>query len=165
MRKLAEMFVLWWEYNVTNLCYKNNDIALLVLSADIVSVDDDFLTKLKLAYSSCPYFSDEIKARWKSCGLVKSSIALYTYDRLVIPRPAQDLRILLHTEYHDNVGHPNWGRLLANLLKRFWWERMSFDCKSTAEIVLFAIVRNPDVKIRLLCLPSLCLNIRGKLLA
>ena len=103
----------------------------MVLSADIVSVDDDFLTKLKSAYSSCPYFSDKIKARWKSHGFVKSIEGLYTYhDRLVIPRPAQDLRILLLTEYHDNVGHPNWRRLLANLLKRFWWERMSFDCKN-----------------------------------
>ena len=49
---------------------------------------------------------------------------------LVIPRPVQDLRILLLTEYHDNVGHPNWLRLLATLLKRLWWERMSFDCKA-----------------------------------
>jgi hypothetical protein len=56
---------------------------------------------------------------------------LYTYhDRLVIPRPAQDLRILLLIEYHDNVGLPIWRRLLATLLKSFWWERMSFDCKT-----------------------------------
>jgi hypothetical protein len=64
----------------------------LVLSADTFSVDDDFLPKLKSAYSSCPYFSGEIKARLKSHGLVKSSNGLYTYhDRLVIPRPVQDL--------------------------------------------------------------------------
>jgi hypothetical protein len=37
---------------------------------------------------------------------------------------------LLLPEYHDNDGHPNWRRLLATLLKRFWWERMSFDCKA-----------------------------------
>ena len=62
---------------------KNNDNALLVFSTDIFSVDDDFLTKLNSAYSSCPYFSDEIKARWKSHGLVKSSNGFYTYhDRL-----------------------------------------------------------------------------------
>ena len=29
----------------------------------------------------------------------------------------------------DNVGNPNWHRLFATLLTRFWWERMSFDCK------------------------------------
>jgi len=40
------------------------------------------------------------------------------------------MRILLLTEYHDNVGHFNWRRLLATFLKRFWWERMSFDCKA-----------------------------------
>jgi hypothetical protein len=116
--RLAEMFALCCDGNVPDLCYQSNDIALLVLSADSVSVDDDFLTKLKSAYSSCPYCSDEIKARCKSHGLVKSSNGLYTYhDRFVIPRPAQDPRILLLTEYHDNAGHPNWRRLLANLLK------------------------------------------------
>jgi hypothetical protein len=63
--------------------------------------------------------------------LDKSTEGLYTYhDRLVIPRPAQDLRILLLNEYHDNAGHPNWRRLLTNLLKCFWWERLSFDCKN-----------------------------------
>ena len=114
------MIALWWDGNVPHMCYQNNETTLLVLSANTVSVDDDFLTKLKSAYSSCPYFSDEFKARWKSHGLVKSSNGLYTYhDRLVIPRLAQDLRILLLTEYHNNVGHPNWRRLLANLLKRF----------------------------------------------
>jgi hypothetical protein len=56
---------------------------------------------------------------------------LYTYyARLVIPRPAQDLHILLLTEYLDNIGHPNWCRLLATLLKRFLWERMLFDGKA-----------------------------------
>jgi hypothetical protein len=36
---------------------------------------------------------------------------------------------LLLTEYHDNAGHPNRRRLLANLLKRFGCERMPFDCE------------------------------------
>ncbi len=63
LRKPAEMFALCWDGNVLDMCYQNNDIALLVLSTDTVPVDDDFLTKLKSAYSSCPYFSDEIKAR------------------------------------------------------------------------------------------------------
>ena len=103
---------------------------MLVLSADIVSVDDDYLTKLKTAYSACSYFVDE-KTRWKGHGLIMSSDGLYTYhDRLVIPRQAQDLRILLLTEYHDNVGHPNWRRLLATLLKRVGRERMFFYCKA-----------------------------------
>jgi len=54
---------------------------------------------------------------------------MYTHhDR--IARPAQDMRIVLLTEYHDNAGHPNWRRLLASLLKPFWWERMTFDCKN-----------------------------------
>ena len=131
LRMPAELYALWWDGKVPDLCYQSNDASLLVLSADMISVDDDFLTKLKNAYSSCSYFADEANARWKSHGLTKSSEGLYTYhDRLVIPRPAQELRNLLLTEYHDNAGHPNWRRLLASLLKRFWWERISFDCKA-----------------------------------
>jgi hypothetical protein len=116
---LVEMFALWWGVKVRDLCYQSNDIVLLVLSEDIVSVDDGFLSKLKTDYSSCSYFADE-KTRWKHYGLIKSYDGLYTYhERLVILRPAQDLRILLLTEYHDNAGHPNMRRLLATLLKRF----------------------------------------------
>jgi hypothetical protein len=63
--------------------------------------------------------------------LIKLSDGLYTYhDRLVIPCPAQDLRILLLTQYHDNDSYLNWRRLLVTLLKWFWWERISFDCKA-----------------------------------
>jgi len=59
MRKPFEMFAIWWDGNVPDFCYQNNNTVLLVLLADIVSVDDDFLTKLKVAYSSCSYFSNE----------------------------------------------------------------------------------------------------------
>ena len=63
LRTPAEMFALLWDGNVPDLCYQNSDTALLVIFEDTVFVDDHFLTKLKSAYSSCPYFSDEIKAR------------------------------------------------------------------------------------------------------
>ena len=33
-------------------------------------------------------------------------------------------------EYHDSVGHPNYRRLMAPLPKRYWWDKMAFDCKS-----------------------------------
>ena len=99
LRRPVEMFALSWDGKVPDLCYQSNDIALLLLSADTVSVDDGFLTKLKTAYSSCSHFTDE-KTRWKGHGLIKSFDGqLYTYhDRLVIPRPAQDLRFLLLTK-------------------------------------------------------------------
>jgi hypothetical protein len=54
------MFALWWDGKVPDLCYQNNYVALLVLCADNISVDNDFLTKLKSAYSSFPYFSDKL---------------------------------------------------------------------------------------------------------
>ena len=126
----SRMCAIQWDGQVPDLCYQNNDTTLLVLLADIIFVDDD-LTKLKSTYSSCPYFFGEIKARWKVHSLITSCDSLYTcHERLVILRPAQDLCILLLTEYHDNVGHPNWRRLLASLLKHFVWERMLFDCKN-----------------------------------
>ncbi len=77
---------------------------MLVLSADTVSVDDDFLTNLMTEYSSCSYFADE-RTQWKGNGLIKSSDSLYSYhDRLVIPRLAQDMCILLLTECSYNVA-------------------------------------------------------------
>ena len=116
MRMPVEMFALSWDGKILDLCYQGNDTKMPVLSAGIVSVDDGFLTKLKTVYSLCSYFANE-KTRWKGHGPIKSSNGLYTYhDRLVMPRPTQDLCILLLTEYHDNVGHPNWRRLLATLL-------------------------------------------------
>ena len=115
LRKPIEMFDLWFDGKVPDLClYQINDNQLLVLLVNTVSVDDGFLIKLKTAYSWCSYFADE-NTRWKGHGLIKSCDGLYNYhDRLVIPRPVQDMRILLLTEYHDNVGHPNWRRFTAN---------------------------------------------------
>ena len=53
LRRLVEMFALWWDGKVPDICYQSNKTSLLVLSADTVSVDNDFLTKLKNSYSSC----------------------------------------------------------------------------------------------------------------
>jgi hypothetical protein len=59
LRRPVEMFALWWDGKVPNLCYQSNETSLLVLSADNVSIDDDFMTKQKNSYSSCSYFADE----------------------------------------------------------------------------------------------------------
>ncbi len=127
LRRTLEMVALRWDEYVPNLWYQSNNTAFLVLSADIVSVVDGFMTKLKTTYSSCSYISDE-RTRWKGHGLIKSFDGLYTYhDMLAIPRPAQDMRILMLTKYHDNVGHSYWRRISATLC---FCERMSFDCKS-----------------------------------
>jgi hypothetical protein len=47
----------------------------------------------------------------------------------VIPRPANALTKALLFEYHDNVGHPYCRRLMASLLKRYWWDEITLDCK------------------------------------
>ena len=59
MRMPDEVFALWWDGKVLDMCYQSIDTTLLVLSVDTVSVDDGSLTKLKIAYSSCSYFADE----------------------------------------------------------------------------------------------------------
>ena len=42
------------------IIYNGNDPALLVLSTfELLNIDDDFLSQLKGAYSSCKYFSDD----------------------------------------------------------------------------------------------------------
>jgi hypothetical protein len=33
-------------------------------------------------------------------------------------------------EYQDNVDSSNDRCLIASLLKRFWWDKMTFDCKA-----------------------------------
>ena len=61
----------------------------------------------------------------------KSTDGLFRYhNRVVIPRLALALIKALLFEYHDNASHPNYRRLMASLLKRFWWDRMTSDCKS-----------------------------------
>jgi hypothetical protein len=91
LRMLVEMSTFWWDEKVLDMCYQINDTGLLVLLADSISIDDDFLTKLKTAYFSCSYFANE-KTRWKGHVLIKSFDGLYTYhDQLLIPR-AYDTR-------------------------------------------------------------------------
>jgi hypothetical protein len=55
------------------------------------------------------------------------------HNRVVIPRQALALIKALLLKYHDNVGYPNYRRLMASLLKRFWWDKMTFDCKSRCQ--------------------------------
>ena len=104
-----------------NIIYNGNDPALLALPTfQSLNVDDDFLSKLKEAYSSCNYFFDENICRRKRQLIEKSPDGLFRYHhREVIPRPSLALIESLLVEYHDNVGHPNYRRLMASLLKRF----------------------------------------------
>ena len=113
MRRPDEMFALWWDGKVPDLCYQCNETSLLVLSADTVSVDDDFLTNWKFLVFLFRWW---INARWKGHGLTRSSNGLYTHHgRLFIPRLAQDLCILLLSECSYNVGHQEWQHMLTTL--------------------------------------------------
>ncbi len=51
------------------------------------------------------------------------------HHRVVISRPAEALKKVMLLKYHDNVGHPNYRRLMDSILKRYWWDKMVFDYK------------------------------------
>ena len=66
------------------------------------------------------------------------------HHRVVIARSASVLIKALLVEYHDNAGHPNYRRLMASLPKRFWWNKMTFDCKSHCQRCIVCNRVNPD---------------------
>ncbi len=98
-----------------------NDPALLALSTlETLNVDEDFLSKLKRAYSICNYFFDE-NIEWRLRRRIEKSFdGLFSryHNRVVIPvRQVLWLKALL-IEYHGNVGPFNYRRLMASLIRR-----------------------------------------------
>ncbi len=115
--------------------YNGNDPSLLAPSTlESLNVDDDFLPRLKGAYSTCHYFSDENIYRKKRRLIEQSSDGLFRYhNHIVIPHPTLASIKALLIEYDDNDGHSNYRRLMASLLRRFWWDKTTFGCKSHCE--------------------------------
>jgi hypothetical protein len=113
---------LWWDGNVPDIIYNGSDPVLLALTKfQELYVDDDFMSQLKGAYSLFNYISDKNIGRRKRYVTEKPSDGLFRYHhRVVIPRPTLFLIKALFVEYHDNAGHPNYRRLMASLVKRFW---------------------------------------------
>ena len=67
------------------------------------------------------FFSNDNNERILRHQIEKSLNGLFRYrNRVVIPRPANALINALMFEYHDNVGYPNYRRLMTSLLKRYW---------------------------------------------
>ena len=95
---------------------------LLALSTLVaLNVDDDVMSNLKVAYSPCAYFSNDINERRLRQKIEKSSDGLFRYhNRVVITRSANAKIKAFLFEYHDNAGQPNYRRLMASLLKRYW---------------------------------------------
>jgi hypothetical protein len=160
---------LWWDGGVLDVLENdNNEPALLALTTSglsvvstcelsvdqtresvgsmcKLSVDDVFLSQLRGAYSDCKYFSEENIDKRKSKNIIKTNDGLFMYhNRLVIPRPAHPLIKMLLFEYHDNCGHSNYRRVLASLLKRFWWDKMAFDCKAYCRNCIVCNRAKPD---------------------
>jgi len=96
---------------------------------------------------------------------VKSTDELFRFhNRLVIPRPARALKKVLLFEYHNNACHSNYRRVLAALLKRYWWDKMAFDCKAYCYFTFYVIDLNPIEGGLLVCTLWAYLNTLGKLL-
>jgi hypothetical protein len=57
---------LWWDGNVLGIIYNDSEPALLALTTfQSLNFDDDFMSQLKGAYSSCNYFFVENIGRKK----------------------------------------------------------------------------------------------------
>jgi hypothetical protein len=75
----------------------------------------------------------------------KSPDGLFRYrHRVVIPRPSLAMIKTLLVKYHDNFGHQNYRRLMTSLLKRFLWDKMTFDCKSHCQRCIVCNKVKPD---------------------
>jgi len=109
---------LLWDGKVHGIDTNGNGHVLLALSTlEALNVDDDFLSNLKGAYSTCAYFSSDNNERRLKQKIEKSSDGLFRYhNRVVIPRPSNALIKALLFEYQDNASHPNYRRLMASLL-------------------------------------------------
>ena len=103
------------------------------------------MSKLKGAYSSCNYFSNENIERRSRQEIEKASDGLFRYhNRVVISRPARALINAIFIEYHDNDGYPNYRRLMTLLLKRYWWGKMTFDCMTYCQHCVVCNRAKPD---------------------
>jgi len=131
---------------VPDIIYNGNDTALPALTTyQSLNIDDDLLSQLKGAYSPYNYFSDENIGKRKRELIEKSPNGLFRYhNRVAIPRSTLALIKALLVEYHDNVGHPNYHRLMALLLKRFRWDKMTFDCTSHCQPCIVCNKAKPD---------------------
>ena len=123
-----DFYSIWWDGEVPNESEEKSVGFFLELSAEEISINEEFEKKLKAVYKSAKYFDDN--GPWKRDGLVLSNGLFLYHGRVVIPRTAHELRDLLMKEMHDNAGHPNWRRLLASLLKKYWWKGIAADCKN-----------------------------------
>ena len=124
-----DFYSIWWDGEVPIDTTGDAAVDLLVLNAEDISVDEGFRLRLITAYKTMDYFGAD--GNWQKDKLHKTADGLFLYHgRIVIPRPALELRVMLMSEMHDNAGHPHWKRLLASLLKRYWWKGISNDCKS-----------------------------------
>ncbi len=63
-----------WDGNVPSIIYNVNDLVLMALpSLESFNIDDDFLSQLKGAYSTCNFFSDENIERRKRHLIIEKS--------------------------------------------------------------------------------------------
>jgi len=114
---------IWWDGDVP----ENNEF-LLVLNATEACIDEAVVQQLLAGYAANQYFSEN--GRWRRDKLTRSDNGFFFYHgRLVIPRNADSLRQSLLHEYHDELGHPGWKRLLARLMTKYWWKGIMHDCK------------------------------------
>ena len=134
-----DFYSIWWDGEVPEL----ESAQFFALDAVSVSIDEAVCQQLKDGYAATNYFSDN--GRWRHDKLEKTVDGLFLYHgRIVIPRPAQQLRATLLSEYHDAAGHPGWKRLMATLMKKYWWKGIMNDCKEYVDKCIVCNRAKPD---------------------
>ena len=121
-----DFYSIWWDGEVPKT---SAEADFLALHAESISMDEVVRQQLLDGYAATQYFNIN-DGRWRHDKLIRSDDGLFYYHgRIVIPRPAQELRRTLLREYHDQAGHPGWKRLMAKLMTHYWWKGIMHDCK------------------------------------
>ena len=101
---------------------------LSTLTANTLSLDNDFLDSIKTGYVADSFYSTN--GGWIESGHVVYHDGLYwRHGRLCLPNNRVIINKILY-ELHDTAGHRAYASTLAKALDRFWWSRLRHDVRA-----------------------------------
>ena len=148
LSRRADFHTIWGEPDVVPQSAHVDEAELLALNVDDVIVESEFKSRLITAYNNTPYFHKANEHKWKGDKIHRGDDGVFRYfGRVVIPRPARELRQALLSEYHDSPAggcHSSWKRTLAKLMARFWWRQISADVQKFCRECVICNRAKPD---------------------